>query len=245
MSPKKRPPATPLSGDGLLALRTKILDIHDVHPKMGASELADLILAGKNKPSMEKNALRMQVKRTIEKKGKDNRKSNGREPWVRTPTFVKSVRQMLGGKHKLGSSRTLAKKKECSQWCMRQTLKKDLKHKAVRRRKVSKLTEKHKEHGSLPILKYKQFCENRIKRKHKSQEKRVASAKKMRRKYGAKGRQWQKFIYTDFSAPMRLNKAPNRQTDVAWVPEDADEISMPSKVDQGSLFRSGFETKIC
>ena len=65
-----------MAGDDLKALRCKILAVKDIHAEAGDSEIADLILNGKNAPAMSKNALRMLVKRTVEAGGEDGRKDS-------------------------------------------------------------------------------------------------------------------------------------------------------------------------
>ena len=52
-----------------------------MHTNEGSTGIADLILQGDNPPDLDRNALRMMVTRTLNNKGEDGRKGNGREPW--------------------------------------------------------------------------------------------------------------------------------------------------------------------
>jgi len=203
-----------LHGEELTSLRLKILAIADVHPDYGPAQLADLMLKGKNRPKMKKRALEKLVSRTFKNKAQDGRVRSGRKPWVRTKRFIEDVRKKAEGK-KRRSLRILGNHKGCHHKTIWTVYTKDLELIPKRRVKVSKLTESH-------------------------QEKRVKGAKTLLKRFGSRVKRkarinrrnkWDRIVFTDFSAPIRMHQDINRSNDYVWMKKGAKEI--PRDVEHG------------
>ena len=89
-----------IKGEKLKELRTKIINVAEVHPKDTPVDIAKKILQGQNAPKKaNKDSVIRLVRRTLKNKGLDGRKSNGAKRSVRTPRFLRVVKDMVLNKN--------------------------------------------------------------------------------------------------------------------------------------------------
>ena len=187
-----------LTGSTLKRVRVQAQSLHISFPLKTPRDIAKIILEGQNPPEVTLDSLRKTVSKAIghfKKTGQfggDARKGkSGRPRTVRTPGFIKKLKN--ASKAKRGkSTRKLSAKFGVSQQLVHKTLTDDIGFSPFRRSKESRLQPHH-------IID------------------RLRSARALRKHIGKRPEDWENVINTDFSGKIRLVRPLNSKNDVIWA----------------------------